>query len=76
MTHRTSVHRHDAAILEAVHVHGVPVKTLAIAMGVSRQTIYRRMQRARIRMRRAAEAVARRRRAEAEIDDIDLDALA
>jgi len=48
--------QHDEAILRAVLVHGVPVRTLAQAMRVSRQTVYRRMQRAKVNLRRAAEA--------------------
>ena len=51
--------QHDEAILKAVLVHGVPVKTLARAIGVSRQTVYRRMQRARVNLRRAAEAASK-----------------
>lgn len=54
----SSALRHDEAILRAVLVHGVPVRTLARAIGVSRQTVYRRMQRARINLRRAADAAA------------------
>ena len=48
--------RRDEALLQTVLVHGVPVRTLARAIGVSRQTIYRRMQRARTNLRRAADA--------------------
>jgi transcriptional regulator of acetoin/glycerol metabolism len=44
----------DEAVLHAVTVHGVPVKVLARALCLTRQTVYRRMQRARINMRRAA----------------------
>ena len=51
--------QHDEAILRAVLVHGVPVRILARAMGVSRQTVYRRMQRAKVNLRRAAEAATR-----------------
>ena len=51
--------QHDEAILKAVLIHGVPVKTLARAIGVSRQTVYRRMQRARVNLRRAADAASK-----------------
>ena len=51
--------QHDEAILKAVLIHGVPVRTLARAIGVSRQTVYRRMQRARVNLRRAADAASR-----------------
>ena len=44
----------DEALLRTVLVHGVPVRVMARAMGVSRQTVYRRMQRARVLLRRAA----------------------
>lgn len=50
----------DEALLRTVLVHGVPVRTLARAMGVSRQTVYRRMHRARVNLRRAAEAAERK----------------
>lgn len=53
--------RQDEALLKAVLVHGVPVRTLAHAIGVSRQTVYRRMHRARRDLRRAAEAAGRTR---------------
>ncbi len=45
----------DEALLRTVLVHGVPVRTLARAIGVSRQTVYRRMQRARVNLYRASE---------------------
>ena len=47
--------RRDEALLRTLLIHGVPVKTLAKAIGVSRQTVYRRMQRARTNLRRAAQ---------------------
>lgn len=53
--------RQDEALLRSVVLHGVPVRVMADAMGVCRQTVYRRMQRARTRLRRRAEAEARRR---------------
>ena len=46
--------RQDEAILRAVVMHGVPVNVLAQAMNLTRQTIYRRMQRARVAIRLAA----------------------
>jgi DNA-directed RNA polymerase specialized sigma24 family protein len=46
----------NEALLRTVMVHGVPVRTLAAAMGVSRQTVYRRMEQARTQMRRLASA--------------------
>jgi transcriptional regulator of acetoin/glycerol metabolism len=49
----------DEALLEAVVVHGVPVRTLAQAMGLTRQSVYRRMQQARINLRRAKAVAAR-----------------
>lgn len=51
--------RCNEALLRTVLVHGVPVRTMATALGVSRQTVYRRMQQARVRMRRLAEAAER-----------------
>ena len=54
--------RRNEALLRTVLVHGVPVRTMATALGVSRQTVYRRMQQARVKMRRLAEA------AEQEVD--------
>lgn len=48
--------RRDEALLKTVMIHGVPVRVLAHAVGVSRQTIYRRMQRARTNLRRACDA--------------------
>jgi len=51
--------RRNEALLRTVLVHGVPVRTMATALGVSRQTVYRRMQQARVKMRRLAEAAER-----------------
>jgi DNA-directed RNA polymerase specialized sigma24 family protein len=51
--------RRNEALLRTVLVHGVPVRTMATALGVSRQTVYRRMQQARVQMRRLAEAAER-----------------
>ena len=46
----------NEAIMQLVLGHGVPVEVIAKALAVSRQTIYRRMQRARLSRRRAARA--------------------
>ncbi|NIA22522.1 MAG: hypothetical protein GWP05_11305 [Anaerolineaceae bacterium] len=51
--------RRNEALLRTVLVHGVPVRTVATALGVSRQTVYRRMQQARVQMRRLSEAAER-----------------
>ncbi|MBN2581812.1 MAG: HTH domain-containing protein [Planctomycetes bacterium] len=65
MTFQAEIHdvrrsRRNEALLRTVMVHGVPVRTLATVLGVSRQTIYRRMQQARVQMRRLADAAERR----------------
>jgi hypothetical protein len=39
--------RRDVAIVKAILVHGVPVCVLARALGISRQSIHRRLRRAR-----------------------------
>jgi len=44
----------DLAILKAVMIHGVPVNVLAKAVRQNRQTLYRRMERARAAIRRAS----------------------
>ena len=58
-TYDQQLFRRNEALLRTVLVHGVPVRTMATALGVSRQTVYRRMQQARVRMRRLAEAAER-----------------
>ena len=55
-TYDQQLFRRNEALLRTVLVHGVPVRTMATALGVSRQTVYRRMQQARVKMRRLAEA--------------------
>ncbi len=53
-------YRRNEALLRTVVVHGVPVRTLAAVLGVTRQTVYRRMEQARRQMRRLAAAAEQR----------------
>lgn len=51
--------REAEALLRAVKVSGMSVAMLAHVLGISRQSVYRRLQRARVHLRRAAEASPR-----------------
>ena len=43
--------RRDEAFLRTIVNYGVPIRTVAVMLGCSRQTIYRQMQEARSRIR-------------------------
>jgi IS30 family transposase len=47
--------KRDEALLRAVLLHEVPIRTIAAALGITRQTVYRRMQYARKVLRRIAQ---------------------
>jgi DNA invertase Pin-like site-specific DNA recombinase len=44
--------RRDEAFLRTIVDYGVPIRTVAVMLGCSRQTIYRQMQEARSRIRK------------------------
>jgi len=71
MTRRNKPHpsRHELvraqALLQTVAIHHVPINALALILGVTRQSVYRQLQQARIELRRAADAARRARKMKA-----------